>query len=389
MNATDIVSQLRARLDVDTVQLGPLIGILCNPVWDRRNERLKSNVQLPALQKLVQESRSQGAVAYLFRVEDVDFQGLKTIGYVQDGPAWKPAVLPLPDVIYDQVVSRRLERRADHGRRRARLSKLYGERFFNDGFFDKWQVYEWLARDPRVRAHLPVTARLNRSQDLVTFVQQHSVTFVKPVHGSLGLGILRIVREPDGSVTYALKRARGAPLQGRADHPGDIAAALRRRLLARPHLLQQGIALRTYRDRPFDIRILLQRDGEGVWRRTKMFARIAGPGDFTSNLSSGGEAVPVGQVLAELYSKPADRVRCRRQISRLSKWTAEVLEQQAQRRFGELGIDMGVDETGRVWVIEVNSKPWKTTLSLRGRQDLADLAFTRPIQYAIWLSRRK
>ncbi|MCL6548525.1 MAG: YheC/YheD family protein [Alicyclobacillus sp.] len=389
LHAADLIPHLRASVERDRVVLGPVIGILCNPVWDRRGARLKPGMQLPTLEKLVQAAQDEGAAAYVFRVEDVDFQRLCTTAYVKRGPAWTPAIVPLPDVIYDQVISRRIERRQEHRRRRAKLSKMYGDRIFNNGFFDKWQVYEWLSRDPRLRSHIPATARYGRPEDLISFLQRYPVTFVKPVHGSLGLGIIRVSREPDGSLTLAHKRAPAAPQEGRAASPAEAAQIIRRRLQSRPYLLQQGIALAMYRNRPFDIRILLQRDGSGEWRRTKMFARVAGAGDFTSNLSSGGEALPVGRVLEELYPRPADRMRCRRQIARVSRLAADVMEQQAQKRFGELGIDVGVDEGGRVWVIEVNSKPWKTPLTRKGRQDLADLAFRRPIQYALRLARQQ
>jgi glutathione synthase/RimK-type ligase-like ATP-grasp enzyme len=372
------------------LQIGPVVGILCNPVWSARQHTLVTNGQLPVLRKLLSAGAAAGALCYLFRVDDVQFQTLTVKGYVQgeDG-AWKERVLPLPDVIYDQVISRRRERRQSHSKVRERLSKMYGSRIFNDGFLDKWEVHEWLQRDPRVRQHVPRTIRYSTVKTAAAFCERYPVTFLKPVHGSLGLGIVRLTRQPDGSIQYDLKRPRQAPLHGRAANVREALRVLSGRLASRPYVVQQGIPLCTYQERPFDIRILLQRDGAGEWQRTKMFARVAKSGDFTSNLSSGGEALPVHKVFTEVFSKAHQARSCQRDITRISKWVVEALERESGKVFGEVGLDIGVDSEGRVWVIEVNSKPWKKPFTEKGRQDLVDLSFSRPIAYAIWLAQKK
>ncbi len=120
-----------------------------------------------------------------------------------------------------------------------------------------------------------------------------------------------------------------------------------------------------------------------------MFARVAQPGDFTSNLSSGGEALLVDTVLKELYASEDKRIRCRRLIRKVSSLVTEVIEEQSGKMFGELGIDVGLDDKGHVWIIEVNSKPWKSPTTEKGRQEIVDLAFSRPMEYAFRLANMK
>ena len=55
-------------------------------------------------------------------------------------------------------------------------------------------------------------------------------------------------------------------------------------------------------------------------------------------------------------------------------------------RFGELGIDLALDENGAIWFFECNSKPGKDTVVLAGNQEEVDLAFARPLQYAKFLT---
>lgn len=382
-----VVPRLFATVTSSRIRVGPLIGILCHPIWRAKERTLVRNRHLQALEKLVSSASEQKALGFLFRMDEVDFEDGTVQGYIKTTDGWKRRRLPLPDVIYDQVISRKRERTQSYAERRQQLSALYGQRIFNDGFFDKWAVHDWLQQDRSLRPHIPRTVRYTQATAAVNFVQRFPVTFLKPVHGSLGLGIARIVRHPDGTFHYDIKRAKQSPLHGTAASAGDVVKAFRGRLSARPYVIQEGIVLSHYQDRPFDIRILLQRDGDGEWRRTKMFARVAKAGDFTSNISSGGEALPVHTVFTEAFKKPAQAKACQREIVRVTRRVTEVMEKASGKVFGEMGLDIGIDQNGHVWVIEVNSKPWKSPTTERGRQDLVDLSFKRPIEYAVWLAK--
>lgn len=378
------VDWLRASLATDKVAIGPLIGILCNPIWKPKQATLQASKQLPGLQKMSEIGRREGAMVCLFGIRDVDFDHHRIRGYVWNGGRWQVTTLPLPDVIYDQVISRKVEQNKAYFQKRERLSELYQGRIFNDGFFDKWQVHEWLTRDKRTRAYVPQTIMYGKTKASAQFLRTHSTTFLKPVHGSLGLGIIRVAQQSDGTLAYDIKH-RSRREHGTAISPDSLIESLRSRIAKRPYLMQQGLALARYNERTFDIRIVLQRNGEGDWKRTKSFARVAKSGEFTSNLSSGGEALPVETVLKSVYKAEGRRARCRRTVNRVAFMVTTVIEEQSGKMFGELGVDIGLDENGNVWVIEVNSKPWKRPYTDTGRQDLVDLAFERPIQYAVHL----
>jgi predicted ATP-grasp superfamily ATP-dependent carboligase len=46
-------------------------------------------------------------------------------------------------------------------------------------------------------------------------------------------------------------------------------------------------------------------------------------------------------------------------MKELAVETASIISQKCDGLIGELGIDIGVDENGKLWIIEVNSKPSK------------------------------
>lgn len=379
---------LNVTLSQNQMKVGPLIGVLCNPVWKPKQGVLASNKQLPGLQKMTEIGRRVGALVFVFGIRDVDFETKRIRGFVWGGGRWVPYVFPFPDVIYDQVISRKLERSKQYVQKRQRISEMYRGRIFNDGFFDKWEVHQWLTGDKRTRQHVPQTSMYTKPRSCVQFIRTHPVTFLKPVHGSLGLGIIRLIQQNNGSVVYEIKR-RDAKGQFTAVSVDAAVEGLKRRLSTRPYLMQQGLSLARYQDRPFDVRIVLQRDGTGEWKRTKMFARVAGSGEFTSNLSSGGEAMSVPNVLKTLYKREPDRKRVQRTMHKVAGLVPIVMEEQSGKHIGELGVDIGLDDKGQVWIIEVNSKPWKRPDTEKGRQDIVDLAFERPIHYAIHLASKQ
>ncbi|MNJ02586.1 Endospore coat-associated protein YheD [compost metagenome] len=54
----------------------------------------------------------------------------------------------------------------------------------------------------------------------------------------------------------------------------------------------------------------------------------------------------------------------------------------------ELGLDLGVERGGRVWIIEVNSKPGRSVFHRLSLEQAGDSADRNPIAYAGHLLRR-
>lgn len=382
------MKSLTATVDHGKVNFGTVIGILCSPQWNETKQTLRTTKQTPILKKLLEVGAKEGTVCYVFGLKDIHWGRMRVIGYQLDQGQWTQREFPLPNVIYDQVISRKQEHRKSYAQTRQNLLSLYGDKWFNQGFLDKWKVHEWMLQDPRTSTHVPATQKFTTASSAIKFFRDHPIVYCKPVHGSLGLGIFRIERQIDGAYVYQIKQRHGLPSTHHAATSKDLLNSLKNRLRAQPYLLQEGITLAQLEERPFDIRIVMQRDGKGQWKRTKMFARIAEKGSITSNLTTGGEPASLETILASLFMNRAQRRRVLQQLRSLSRIVPEVVEHQSNLQFGELGLDFGLDNEGGVWIIEVNSKPWKTTATTKGRQDLVDLSFERPIQYAYYLANR-
>ncbi|MCY0889156.1 MAG: YheC/YheD family protein [Alicyclobacillaceae bacterium] len=363
------------------------VGILCNAVWNPRTKRLQSNADMANWSKLIEQARQLNMRAYVFRLQDVHFEERKIDAYEWDEEHFSPVKIPFPDVIYDQLASRKIERNPGLQKRRKQLSETFTSRLFNDGFFDKWQVYEWLSRDPTLIPVLPATKRQSGVEAARKFLERHSIAFWKPIHGSLGVGIIRLERHGDGRIEYQWKKSRESVVHGKVMNFEELEKKFRQRFKRRQYIWQEGISLAAVNGRSFDVRILMQRDGSGAWKRTKVFARLARKGDFTSNLSGGGEACPLDSLLVPLWPDKAFRRRLRQRLNELARRVVQQMESECQTPLGELGIDIGVNQSGRLFVIEVNSKPHKSASTETGRQDLVDLSFARPMQFARFLAK--
>jgi hypothetical protein len=127
---------------------------------------------------------------------------------------------------------------------------------------------------------------------------------------------------------------------------------------------------------------MLQKDESQRWKRTKMFVRISPPGDIASNVKTGGRAQRIDTLLAYLpLSRPAGQHISRR-LSSIARQVAHAIEEKSGLLLGELGVDLGVDAHGFVWIIEANAKPWKSPYTEEGSEELVQKSFLRPIAYA-------
>src|SRR5690606_7834064 len=119
-----------------------------------------------------------------------------------------------------------------------------------------------------------------------------------------------------------------------------------------PYIVQRELNLARYQGRPFDIRLLMQRDGQGVWRRTKLYTRVARGGSAVTNISQGGEGLPFGKVAAAASGAvPQKAQEIMETMRTLSMILVEVIERHSNTTLGEIALDLGIDNDGHVWFI--------------------------------------
>ncbi len=139
---------------------------------------------------------------------------------------------------------------------------------------------------------------------------------------------------------------------------------LAERIIKGPHLLQSIAPVSATRGgRITSLRAHVCRDGSGQWQVAAHMATIGGPLSASSHRYYGGRVVPAGEALREM-DLPGARIPLDSVLERALAAAAVLGGEGGPEtggllpgRVGELGLDLGVDADGQVWLFEVNIKP--------------------------------
>ncbi|MEC0182710.1 YheC/YheD family protein [Paenibacillus peoriae] len=211
----------------------------------------------------------------------------------------------------------------------------------------KWLKTKALLHHPYTAVFIPETCLYSEEQ-LRMMLGRHTFVFIKPVKGGGGSGVMRVAKERRGYTCTRMEKTY------RFDHFKALVDGINRLRIQRPYLIQQGIQLASIQGRPVDYRVKVAKKGD-KWVFRAVVARHARPGLVITNLCKGGTQLKGTEALRMIYSQRL-ATRKRREIADLTRRCIPVLE----RRFpgiGQLGFDYGLDQTGRVWILEVNTRP--------------------------------
>ncbi|EMT52091.1 MULTISPECIES: YheC/YheD family protein [Brevibacillus] len=214
----------------------------------------------------------------------------------------------------------------------------------------KLKKYRVLRRNSRLASTLPRT-RLFSKHALRHFLKQYRKVIAKPIAGSGGAGVILITSLGDNH--YKVHRGcRKRTIRGKSATYRYIRSRIKSQ-----YLVQKGISLARVNGRPFDIRVMVQRRSGSSWVVTGMLAKVAGAGYIITNIKrSGGRVLPLRSAiqLSSLRSASADQL-----IQRLKAVAVAAAKQLSTYYANQrvYGLDMALDSSGRVWIIEANLRP--------------------------------
>lgn len=363
---------IHLKRDGETLRIGPAIGIVTTGVQNNASKPIGPRSSF--FHQLLLAQKGKGVFYFIFSPGDVNWERNTVSAWFlrpkkQGGYEWKKLVTALPDVVYDRIPSRGAEKLPHVQQFKLRLANLSNLPMFNQGFFNKWGVHQLLYPNPEVNQHIPETYTPPSLQLMRTMLRQYPIVYLKPKNGSLGYGIIKVTRAQSG---YDVSYHNGSGNVKR--HFKTISALFQhifrtRRISA--YLIQQGINLCTYQNRPFDFRVHLHKNQENEWVVSCMAAKVAGAGSVTTHVRTGGMVIPGEEMLTHLFRKQKSVVEER--IRSASIRLASAIEDAKGVYLGELGLDMGIDLQGNVWMFEANSKPGRSIFK-HARLKEADVA---------------
>jgi hypothetical protein len=338
-----------------TLALGPLIGVIVSR--DDPGDPDKPFGSITSFcRELTDACRKQGAYVYFFTPGALGSSQTALEGWVYH-EGWRQMTFPIPHVVNNRLTSRKLENMPQVRQFIREIGSLYGTRVFNEKFLDKSEVFEALKKDAGLRRYLPESFSLRGIGMLRSMCARHPVVFLKPVRGSLGKGIIRIARTGDGWLaSFATVNGTRKQL---FPNLAKLYEAISGKMKSVRYLIQQGLELIEIGGRPVDFRALTQKNAYGQWTVTSIVSRIAGSDHFVSNLARGGTLSRTKEAIMRSNLPAGFKRTAGFRLKRAALEIARGVDEQIPAHFGELGIDLALDVHGRVWLLEVNSKPSK------------------------------
>lgn len=345
-----------------TLYLGPTIGLMTEITVNDEETPIFQSIHsyCEELQHLVAK---YGGFFFVFSIQNISNEGI--LGYFYDDNKWVEAKLPFPNVIYNRIHSRRLER---HSLTKEMIKKIYELNIpiFNKQFLSKWEVHELLFSEPTLHSFLPVTYPFSK-ENLQFLLNDYNEIYLKPIHGSQGKNIFRLIHKND---LLFIESSTNSSIKGIStfSNLNRFTEWFKRYSEKKEYILQEAIPLLKFSERPLDFRVLCHRTYQHDWRVTSIIARIAAPTQFVSNIAKGGEMINAQKALNDLFQieNPHLVLKLMKELS--LRIVTVISKDEKFGCIGELGIDIGVDEDGKLWIIEVNSKPSKSFSPEDGKQ---------------------
>jgi glutathione synthase/RimK-type ligase-like ATP-grasp enzyme len=335
--------------------------------------------------KLLAAADKLGLDAFIFSPADVKQKRIYIHYYDQNSVRWRRKWSAFPTIIFDRCRYQPTARFKQLRRFRARHPHLT---YMNRPLANKWVIHQTLWKNPQIRPNLPPTTIYRTNKDVFHMLTNHRTVYLKPTNGTGGRGILRIQKSGNGLYHIQGRDRQRRMIKPRRVNYSQLLAVLKSWRVLKPLLIQQGIAIKLDNGRVHDYRLLMQKNGSGEWTVTGCAGRMGSKRSITSNLHGGGKALPMNALLKHWFTKDTEIETIRQSVYTLGHSVTTEIE----RRYGklcELALDIAIDRSGHVWLLEINPKPSREVFSRIGERDTYEKAINRPLEYALWLAKQK
>jgi len=351
--------EMHVKVEGDTVRIGPSVGILTTGISLVGNKLVSGRASF--FRHLLSAQKGVGMYYFLFSPGSVDWEHRTVRGiFLQEGNSgvgWRQATVPIPDVIYNRIPDRGSERSLSVKHFIEKIESFPNCKMFNPTFFNKWSIHQRLQGHSFATQHIPETYVSPNVSRIENMLQKYRMVYLKPGSGSLGLGIIKVVYKP-GEGFFCSYNSKGQNVVRRyRSLPTLLQAHISRSRLG-TYLVQQGIRLIKYNGRPLDFRVHAHKNSNNEWVVAAIAAKIAGQGSVTTHVRTGGTVISGQELLQRVFQSRGSEVEA--SLKETAVKLAEAIESRVDQNIGELGFDLGIDETGHIWMFEANSRPGRS-----------------------------
>ncbi|MBS2967846.1 YheC/YheD family protein [Metabacillus sp. KIGAM252] len=214
----------------------------------------------------------------------------------------------------------------------------------------KWSQYQLLSFNDDLSRFLPHT-QLATPNTFFSFIKKYRQVMLKPCNGQWGIGVIKVSLKKGGIFEVHSERKK-VELKGQQ----EITDYLQTHYFSKDrYIIQNRIKLGTIDDCIFDARVMVQReDSNSTWEITAKVAKIATKDFIVTNVAK--SILLLEEALGNSSNNKRKIKKLLSKIDRICKIGALYLGDYYQD-VTCIGMDIGIDHRGRIWIFETNLVP--------------------------------
>ncbi len=287
-------------------------------------------------------AKIEGITFFYFTAKGVDFENKVIKGSYYENGKWLEKFYPFPDVIINHTGPITTNQKDVY----YKLKKLIP--FTSNPVGTKLSVYNKIKKGKDFIEYLIPYKLIKKPLDIFEFLNKYSKIIMKPISGHHGNQVVYIEKLDD---SFIVKENGISNTLSRLELFNYLVEIKKSNKM----LAQKYIPSRTTTGEPFDIRLHLQKDGNGNWVNTLIYPKVGFKNKVATNLGQGGKITILKNFLINVYKD--DYFDIMKYLEVFSIQFANHFETLYKSGFDELGIDIGLDEDKKIWIYEVNWRP--------------------------------
>lgn len=307
-----------------------------------------------------------------FTPRDVNLSTRRIHGYIYREGDWIRSHTPFPIIAYDvgYYLDSRTKRIVNKIKKKKQIP------FIGSPLGNKLTIQKHLMTSSFLVPYLIPTQPFHSASTALHMAKKYRAVMIKPVHGMGGEGIIRLSLEKGG---YRLEED-SQPVRFFSNE--EIIEPLEEIQRGKRYIVQKWVDIRDHDGCVYDIRVLMQKRSHGEWSLTGMGVRQGAKKKITSNLKGGGHAFEVYPFLEKQFGEERAEALTA-ELENIAHHVPLCLERSSLKNLIELGLDLAIDRTGHIWIVEVNNKPDRTIFQKISNTEAVENSMRIPIQYAL------
>jgi hypothetical protein len=306
-----------------------------------------------------------------FTPSDIDWIEKRINGLVLENGKWRSIKSDFPDAVYNRYFtsSSKITRRLEKAIGKGKVFNIYT-------MFDKLAIYNLFRESSLAEYFIPTWSYNHLS--LYLKLSEGTPVLIKPAKGALGINVIKI--DKTGS-SYCVYPQTVYPTE-KFDTTKQLFAYINMIRRQSPnYIMQPFISFMTEEESVFDMRYLVQKNDNGYWEVTADHCRISFDDVFVTNMPY--DIIPVQEIFEKLDMDDS----LINQMKDLSIEAAVLIEEKVGP-MGELCVDFGIEENGRLRIIEINGKPDKSLFQYIS-DDIYEKTMIMPLRHAEFLAKQE